>query len=166
MVLDPGAEGTPVSFSFEFINLQTENISQETLWEAISYKWDSSGQLHDVRVSDGTLQIRDNIFRMLNDLRLPDQERRLWIDAICIDQIDEREKAEQVQLMRYVYEQARQVIIWLDCKGHEDEASAVMSASRWADRKSRLAHTIPTDRPLQQAFIAENPDIPWRGPFP
>jgi hypothetical protein len=36
-----------------------------------------------------------------------------WIDAICIDQADESEKADQVALMDRIFEQARDVIAWL-----------------------------------------------------
>jgi len=91
LVLVPAVKATPVSFDFEPAEIRAENVVQEAPWEAISYRWDSSGLLHDIRVKDGTLQIRDNIFRMLNDLWLQDQERRLWIYAICIDQTDKRE---------------------------------------------------------------------------
>ncbi|KAK5735548.1 hypothetical protein LTR17_008081 [Elasticomyces elasticus] len=166
IVLDPGTKAASISFSFQFANIYTEDSSQHTSWEAISYRWaEDPGQLHNVHVGNETWQIDDNIFRMLNDLRLADQERRLWIDALCINQGDEREKAEQVQLMRNVYEQARQVIIWLGCKDQQVEAAAVISAARWAEQKCGLAYTLPTDRPLWQVFIAENPDIPWNGPF-
>ena len=37
----------------------------------------------------------------------------LWIDAICINQGDEDEKAQQIQFMPMIYGQASQVIVWL-----------------------------------------------------
>ena len=47
-----------------------------------------------------------------------DKARLLWADAICIDQSNLRERGEQVQLMRSIYQQAKEVLVWL---GPEDE---------------------------------------------
>ena len=38
---------------------------------------------------------------------------RIWIDAICINQNDDAEKAEQIPLMEEIYGKANQVLIWL-----------------------------------------------------
>jgi len=56
---------------------------------------------------------------------------------MLIDQTSEKEKAAQIPLMRYIYQQASRVIIWLDVKGEEAAASMVVRASRWAGQKSR-----------------------------
>jgi hypothetical protein len=45
----------------------------------------------------------------------------LWIDAICINQADNREKSQQVMLMADIYRNARTVQIWL---GLETELTA------------------------------------------
>lgn len=37
----------------------------------------------------------------------------IWIDAICIDQTDENEKAMQIPLMSEIYKRAYQVNVWL-----------------------------------------------------
>jgi hypothetical protein len=37
----------------------------------------------------------------------------LWIDALCINQSDLKERAQQVQMMRLIYAQANRVVIWL-----------------------------------------------------
>jgi hypothetical protein len=47
------------------------------------------------------------------NLRRPDSERILWVDALCINQSDPLEKAKQIPLMSRIYEQANSVIIWL-----------------------------------------------------
>lgn len=168
IVLEPGLEGTSISCTFELADIGNDLVSDRDgriEWEAISYRWDSSGPVREIQVEGNTKQVANNISRMLNDLRLPSDKRHLWIDAICINQADDREKSAQVQLMRHVYQQARQVIIWLDCKGLEDAALAVAEASRWIEHKSRIADTLPNDRHLQQLFVAENPNLPWKGAF-
>lgn len=37
----------------------------------------------------------------------------MWIDMICIDQLDNNEKALQIPLMRDIYSKARSVVIWI-----------------------------------------------------
>ncbi|KAH8588713.1 heterokaryon incompatibility, partial [Bisporella sp. PMI_857] len=44
--------------------------------------------------------------------------RAIWIDALCINQGDLSEKSKQIPIMRCIYENAEQVIIWL---GLEDQ---------------------------------------------
>jgi hypothetical protein len=42
------------------------------------------------------------------------------VDAICINQSDVEEKSSQIPLMKYIYELATQVVIWL---GLEDDST-------------------------------------------
>jgi hypothetical protein len=46
-------------------------------------------------------------------LRGPFFERILWVDAICINQGDNTEKAGQIQYMAEIYSKASRVIVWL-----------------------------------------------------
>jgi hypothetical protein len=57
--------------------------------------------------------ITDNLCAALRALRLPDRDRFLWIDAICINQYDGVEKGSQVQMMRDIYAGATRTIVWL-----------------------------------------------------
>jgi hypothetical protein len=43
----------------------------------------------------------------------PQQLQRLWIDAICINQAENNEKAGQIPLMGFVYSSAKRVMAWL-----------------------------------------------------
>ncbi|PMD54939.1 uncharacterized protein K444DRAFT_617389 [Hyaloscypha bicolor E] len=61
----------------------------------------------------------------LSHLCHPTEPRTLWIDALCINQEDLKEREEQVGQMRLVYNSARRVLVWL---GEEDQNSgAAMS---------------------------------------
>ncbi|KAL8868332.1 MAG: hypothetical protein Q9174_005063 [Haloplaca sp. 1 TL-2023] len=59
----------------------------------------------------------------LDCFRLPDQDRVIWVDSICIDQDNIPEKNHQVRLMGRIYRQAECVLIWLG-EEEEDTASA------------------------------------------
>ncbi|KAI8941553.1 hypothetical protein NX059_002768 [Plenodomus lindquistii] len=91
--------------------------SKQLLYEAVSYAWNDEGPLVPLEIhgsaSFGTVWIRPNVETMLRYLRLPDQQRCLWIDAVCINQEDADEHAIQVAHMGEIYSQAQTVVIWL-----------------------------------------------------
>lgn len=57
--------------------------------------------------------IRPNLHRALTHLRSKEQHIALWVDALCINQEDEREKNMQVQKMAKIYSKAFRVLVWL-----------------------------------------------------
>jgi hypothetical protein len=65
-------------------------------------------------------QIRHNLWLALLQLHLAEEERILWIDAVCINQNDIWERNHQVGFMSFIYRQAYHVIAWL---GPETETS-------------------------------------------
>ena len=69
--------------------------------------------------------VRPNLEDVLRQFRGTDAHQEdlfLWVDAMCIDQEDEKEKSEQVAKMAEIYSKARDVLIWL---GKEYNASNV-----------------------------------------
>ncbi|TEY54139.1 hypothetical protein BOTCAL_0242g00090 [Botryotinia calthae] len=59
------------------------------------------------------LQVKTNLAAALKHLRLADESRWVWIDAICIDQANIPERSQQVSMMRDIYAHANKVLIWL-----------------------------------------------------
>lgn len=59
------------------------------------------------------MRTRPNLRQALLHLRLPNLYRRLWIDAICINQGDNEEKANQIGFMRDIYKSATRTVVWL-----------------------------------------------------
>lgn len=95
-------------------------------YEALSYFWGaeekSAKECVFVREADsdetqkGTssvLEVRDNLFVALKHLRYKDMPRKLWIDAICINQTDLEERALEVRKMSQIYSLAQRTVIWL-----------------------------------------------------
>ena len=86
-------------------------------YAALSYHWGSAEASFKIKIYTegfpGAFKVGPNLHAALNQLRLPDRPRRLWIDAICINQADSDEKNAQVSLMADVYSRAESVCVWL-----------------------------------------------------
>ncbi|KAM0454942.1 hypothetical protein ACHAPV_008083 [Trichoderma viride] len=93
---------------------------QATVFEALSYQWGSPNNPGTafIKPSTGnasavTFSIGKNLESALRHLRYTSKPRVLWIDAICINQNDNAEKAAQVIRMADIYSLAARVVVWL-----------------------------------------------------
>lgn len=91
-------------------------------YEALSYCWGSAepSDVLFVEIVEGqnyshnaTLHIWPNLASALRHLRRRCASRRLWIDAVCINQTDLLERGRHVARMGTIYEFAEKVVIWL-----------------------------------------------------
>jgi hypothetical protein len=84
-------------------------------FDAVSYVWGTG--MHSIPLycrSEGTyLYISAVVDEMLRSLRKSGKQRRLWVDALCLNQKDNHEKSIQVQQMGQIYHMADKVHIWL-----------------------------------------------------
>jgi hypothetical protein len=94
----------------------------EPHYEALSYVWGPSQEEatilveNPIRTHEGSLttfHVRKTLFSALIKLRDKDSARILWIDSICINQVDDAEKSHQVQRMGSIYRGAYRVVAWL-----------------------------------------------------
>lgn len=82
----------------------------------------------EVSVNGSTMRVTSNLYVGLKHLRAEDEDRILWIDAICIDQDNDNERQHQVQQMSQIYKSAEQIVIWLG-RGTQ-ETDLVMDAMK------------------------------------
>jgi hypothetical protein len=82
-------------------------------YEALSYVWGHAASRCNVLIDGSILPITDSLNLALKYLRYASKERTLWVDAVCINQKNIREKSSQVSMMRNVYQNAAKVIVWL-----------------------------------------------------
>ncbi|KAI1161520.1 heterokaryon incompatibility protein-domain-containing protein [Nemania serpens] len=89
-------------------------------YHALSYSWvcDNSGAArnHVIQIEKQQLPILDTLHHFLYVLSskgTPIDTAWWWIDSICIDLENVKERGEQVQLMRRIYRDAHKVIFWL-----------------------------------------------------
>lgn len=132
--------------------LETVLLSDELSFDALSYRWGSTDNLKSVQCEGGTLNITQNLFSALRHLAYSHQERRLWVDAICINQGDREEKSIQIRRMGKIYTNARQTIVWLGADiGRENAIRHVEIA---ATQESCL-DTVATLTSIAPIFEAE-----------
>jgi hypothetical protein len=92
-------------------------------YEALSYVWGSEDKPNSIAVNNCTLNVTPNLYTALLHLRDYACSRVMWIDAICIDQNDNKEKEHQLPLMAEIYAKAYRVVAWLgDAEGGIDRA--------------------------------------------
>ncbi len=111
VTLLPGEHHTPLSCTLSHEDWHDPTHS----YEAISYFWGDHRHTKTIHVGGKPFQVTSNLESALRHLRHeePDQQRRLWVDAICINQMDSQERSQQVSQMFHVYNKAKQVIVWL-----------------------------------------------------
>ncbi|KAH8685775.1 heterokaryon incompatibility protein-domain-containing protein, partial [Tricladium varicosporioides] len=111
----PGGFGSPLKC--EILEVRK---SEDPSFEALSYTWGEPVFpciVQDAK-SNTVIRITENLSDALNGLRYEATERILWIDQICINQMDLPEKSHQVANMGDIYRIATKTLVWL---GKDDE---------------------------------------------
>ena len=107
----PGSPPDYVRIRLFAVNL--DGLDEEP-FEAISYSWGGHLMLRRMIQANGrSLFVTDTVFRALRELRYPDRPRKLWIDAVSINQGNIPERRSQVDMMGAIYRRAAQVAVWL-----------------------------------------------------
>jgi hypothetical protein len=63
-------------------------------------------------MEDHVLQMTENLFVALEHLRYENEERVMWIDAICVGQSNIQERSHQVKRMGDIFQLATGTIAW------------------------------------------------------
>ena len=85
----------------------------------------------------------------------------LWIDALCINQKDKKEKSEQVNRMANVYESAEWVLIWLGQSYTTTGRVLQMFLGMWElVRDGKVAEMLSTVEDFENAAL---PNLRLRG---
>ena len=108
--LEPERLNTPLQCS-----LFNANVDHLWTYIAISYTWGPPEPAKYLYIDDCFLPITPNLRAAL--LRLRSYWKGgpcyLWVDAVCINQADPEERAQQVQHMKKIYQSAKMTFSWL-----------------------------------------------------
>jgi hypothetical protein len=128
----PGTWTDPISCELHVVSLD-----DSPQYEALSYVWGNAAITAPITVNSCELQVTTNLSAALRRLRKDRETRVIWIDAICINQKSVQERNEQVSLMGEIYEETKEVIIWLG-----DHVEATCSNPEMVERGRGLISTL------------------------
>jgi hypothetical protein len=102
--------------------LSTDDYVTPMKYTALSYTWGKPDPSTDTTIDcEGhKLKITGSLATALKQFRKTDHSILLWIDQICINQQDKKEKVQQIPLMSSIYQFAINTAIWL---GEADSGS-------------------------------------------
>lgn len=170
-------ESSPLRCKLRAVNLKEE----VEVYDALSYTWGEPVYSQTLIVDDtSVIKITANLSDALHKFRLGRDVRRIWADAVSINQKDDVEKSQQIPRMAYIYLGAHRVIVWLGDYPEEGELlrrlhtlarqvtwAAVGTAEAEADSETSekgSQSSIPTpSTPLEQAAQAFEKiiQLPW-----
>ena len=169
LILEPG-DGPDIHCSLRNVSLDDE----EAKFEALSYVWGTIGTRSPwhshwmcfVYLDGKKMDITANAYKALQQLRLSDQTRTLWVDAICINQIDNQERNQQVKLMRYIYSKADQVLVYLNCIGrvnkHRQMSTITSASSTGTTARSRTSARYYEPFSYQASIVSAFVSLAWQ----
>jgi hypothetical protein len=99
-------------------SLIRESLARDIQFEALSYQWGEEYDDREINIDGWRVPVRKNLWDALCHLRST-RDRSLWIDALCINQFNVRERNHQVGQMSQIYGKSWRVLIWLGLKGED-----------------------------------------------
>ncbi|KAK4446763.1 heterokaryon incompatibility protein-domain-containing protein [Podospora aff. communis PSN243] len=153
-------EGSSIHCSlFHYSQPLNNKFQRSDLYEALSYVWGNALERRRIFVDGFQFEVTWNLHRALEHLRHPVLERILWVDAVCIDQQNDDEKAHQVASMASIYARANRVVVWLGDDTHGGEVA--LEAIRVANPKALSYGTSGDDQELGRTLVLRLLKNPW-----
>ena len=161
--IHPGLDEDVVSCSLEHFPLSSDEVILPE-YSALSYAWGSDQTQFPVLMNGRQLTVSTNLHAALQEFRassswfIPEADRHhkqsyfIWIDALCINQRDPVERAEQVKIMRKIYQQANCLTAWLGPGTSDFEIAASALGRLKTVRKQRS--TKQNEASISGAFSA------------
>ena len=103
------------------------SLDDQPAYNALSYCWGEKEATCKILLTQTPFCVRPNLFAYLQLMRTESNHKWTFIDAICINQDDIKEKPSQVSLMGEVYSSAQEVTAWMGEKvSHYDKEDLTM----------------------------------------
>ncbi|KAI2468656.1 HET-domain-containing protein [Annulohypoxylon bovei var. microspora] len=143
--------------TYELVNLPLESCPG---YMALSYTWGADNPNQSVIIDGHVIPVQNNLHAFLrrhyNHLPLSDiDEVFLWVDAICINQLDKHEKSLQLTLMGEIYKKANHIGLWLGEDSH-DSSIAIDCWLRLVDKVRKGELITPSDLSKDETKALDN----------
>ena len=150
-LLPPDADPTALH-----CRLHTVSLASVPDYKALSYAW-KDGDYDDyiaITCNDRKVQIPWNLYVALLHQRYDEKPIQLWVDYLCINQRDNNEKTYQVNIMKDIYEQSSEVVIWLGQRAEHDDVGEWL-ANQWQQDERTACHwnNDESDRIRVDAYV-------------
>jgi Heterokaryon incompatibility protein (HET) len=130
----------PFRLRCEFVFVSVDAVPP---YEAISHAWGSRSTFKDIVLNDvHRSPVPSRVHRLLRHRRSFVSSKLIWIDAICIDQNNSREREKQVQMMGEIFSKASRVLAWLASPEEAPKSGLLVQSSR--DVRLGLEHGLPS----------------------
>ncbi|KAF2754812.1 HET-domain-containing protein [Pseudovirgaria hyperparasitica] len=168
LTLFPGDFSDPIILSLHTVSLTLTNKNH---YEALSYVWGSSTETRTIflRLSDESQDSAEpnmdsapfeatlNLESALKHLRQMKQPRKLWVDALCINQKDDVEKGYQVAIMADIYRDAK-VVLWLGPEENDSKHAMSLMANMGEQIKVDWHTCLPEEDSLARVNLSWTDD--------
>ena len=131
---------------FKLVHVDLQNTEAYPAYTALSYTWGDATAVASLNIDGAKFDVSSNLAEALDGV-VETAFRTgsyLWVDQICINQLDRAERSVQVRHMTELYEKAAAVCIWLGQSGGDHEL-ALNILSSW---KPALNVLTPAGGPL------------------
>ncbi|KIW90645.1 uncharacterized protein Z519_08428 [Cladophialophora bantiana CBS 173.52] len=140
LTLHAGADDTPIELSLEYTSL-----SNADSFIALSYCWGPPDDGSEVILDGQVIRVRRNLWQFLQNFWSVKGPSRLWVDYLCIDQSNVKERNHQVKLMKDIFSTAASVYAWLgEADPDTDYAITYMNLALSIPRQRR-SKSIPRE---------------------
>ncbi|KAM0806614.1 hypothetical protein AB5N19_06951 [Seiridium cardinale] len=93
--------------------LESASLASPIPYQALSYAWGELPPTLPITINGQECRIGPNLDTALRGIRRTNSSQVLWVDALCINQSSTSERSQQVGLMKTIYEQCTQDLLWL-----------------------------------------------------
>ena len=117
---------------------------------AVSYAWGAENSPeYDILIDGKSYSVRKNLYDFFCQHGASGISN-LWVDSICINQRDTREKNHQVKLMKDIFSQAAKVLVWLGPSNrHIDDFFNMLHRLHAREARSLSGHPATVDEVSQ-----------------
>jgi len=176
--IEPGKIGNPLVSVLRTVDmLYDEGVlvhgtRTRLSYEAISYCWGDSRARASLLCNGIRYPVTLEAYRALQHMRFHDEDRHVWLDGVCINQRDAREKAVQVPKMLAIFKKAERVLCWLGQHGSHTRTAVELlgRVGRYDPSSSKIQRggtwklgMVICDRHLERLChgLRELADRPW-----
>jgi len=136
ITLHPGDFKDPIRCTLEVFDFPSAPA-----YEAISYVWGDPRPRRRIRCNGRRFLVADNLGDAIRNVRRKDEARVIWVDALCVNQLNLGERSHQVLLMREIYTKSKRTLICLDIEPSIDSGNvdwqmaymAILLVAEWSE---------------------------------